>query len=73
MFKTYVHLWLPTQNVISVSEGVESINADLVQNTGVTGNGVRIAVLILLLMYLILKLKIIFLNQNPLDITLMIL
>ena len=34
----------PTQNVISISEGVESINADLVQNTGVTGNGVKIAV-----------------------------
>ena len=34
----------PTQNVISVSQGVESINADLVQNTGVTGNGIKIAV-----------------------------
>ena len=30
----------PTQNVISVSQGVESINADLVQNSGVTGNGI---------------------------------
>ena len=34
----------PTQNVISVSQGVESINADLVQNSGVTGNGIKIAV-----------------------------
>jgi subtilisin family serine protease len=34
----------PTQNVISISEGVESINADLVQDAGVTGNGVKIAV-----------------------------
>ena len=34
----------PTQNLVSISEGVESINADLVQTTGVTGNGVKIAV-----------------------------
>ena len=34
----------PTQNTISISEGVESINADLVQDAGVTGNGVKVAV-----------------------------
>jgi len=36
---------MPTQNVIIQSEGVPSINADLVQDSGVTGNGIKIAVL----------------------------